>query len=234
MENLKLVCEAINVAIAAGFEKVFFNIGSLSNKEIDFIKNTVIDLSKIVLSLFQETYDEQAYKKFFGLNPKKNAKADFQNRLDTIDRWISAGFSKIDIGILLGFKEIESDIEELISHAQKYIQFNVETYISTPRIKNGLVGDNEYRWILDKIHNSVPNAKLIITTREKIEFIDSIIELISVVSPGSSDICPYNRGQYISNSNLTSQFVIDERRMRPYDVLTKINVNSPIKYFNEN
>lgn len=55
MENLKLVCEAINVAIAVGFEKVFFNIGSLSNKEIDFIKNTVIDLSKIVLSLFQET-----------------------------------------------------------------------------------------------------------------------------------------------------------------------------------
>lgn len=234
MENLKLVCEAINVAIAVGFEKVFFNIGSLSNKEIDFIKNTVIDLSKIVLSLFQETYDEQAYKKFFGLNPEKNAKADFQNRIDTIDRWISAGFSKIDIGVLLGFKEVESDIEELISHALRFIQFNVETYISTPRIKNGSVGDNEYRLILNKIHNSVPNAKLIITTREKIEFINSVIDLVFVVSPGSSDICPYNRGQYISNSNLTSQFVIDEKRLRPFDVLTRINIDGSIRYFNVN
>lgn len=232
--NKNTLCEAINVAIAVGFEKVFFNIGSLSNKEIDFIKNTVIDLSKIVLSLFQETYDEQAYKKFLGLNPEKNAKADFQNRIDTIDRWISAGFSKIDIGVLLGFKEVESDIEELISHALRFIQFNVETYISTPRIKNGSVGDNEYRLILNKIHNSVPNAKLIITTREKIEFINSVIDLVSVVSPGSSDICPYNRGQYISNSNLTSQFVIDEKRLRPFDVLTRINIDGSIRYFNVN
>lgn len=234
MENLKLVCESINVAIILGFEKVFFNIGSLSFKEIDFIKNMVIDSSKIVLSLFQETYDRQAYKKFFGLNPEKNAKADFQNRIDTIDRWISAGFSKIDIGVLLGFKEIGSDIEELINHAQKYIQFNVETYISTPRIKDGLVEENEYKLILNKIHNSVPNAKLIITTREKIEFINSVINLVSAISPGSSDICPYNRGQYISNSNLTSQFVIDEKRLRPFDVLTRINVEGPIQYFNVN
>ena len=100
--------------------------------------------------------------------------------------------------------------------------------------KRQSVGDNEYRLILNKIHNSVPNAKLIITTREKIEFINSVIDLVSVVSPGSSDICPYNRGQYISNSNLTSQFVIDEKRLRPFDVLTRINIDGSIRYFNVN
>lgn len=234
MQNLKLVCQTINVAIEMGFEKIFFNIGSLSNIEIEFIKNTVMDTSKIVLSLFQETYNEQAYKKFFGLNPEKNAKADFQNRIDTIERWIEAGFSKIDIGVLLGFKKVESDIEELISHVQKFIGLNVETYVSIPRIKNGLVGDDEYRLILKKIHDSVPNAKIVITTREKIEFINSVINLVSVVSPGSSDICPYNNGKYVSNSNLTSQFVIEEKRLRPFEVLSKINVNGTIQYFNIN
>lgn len=58
--------------------------------------------------------------------------------------------------------------------------------------------------------------------------------IVSVVSPGSSDICPYNRGQYISNSNLTSQFVIDEKRLRPFDVLTRINIDGSIRYFNVN
>ena len=184
------------------------------------------------MSLFQETYDPDAYRQFFGTNPDKSAKANYQNRLDTIDRWLSAGFSSIDIGILLGFKPLGNDVSEIISHALTYCKAGIEVYISTPRIKNGQISDAEYAEILKKIYRSVPDAKLIITTREKIEFINSIIDYISVVSPGSSDICPYTRGQYISNNSKTSQFVIDEKRMRPFDVLTRINVATPIRYFN--
>ena len=232
MSNLELVCETMNLAIDHGFEKIFFNIGSLSANEIKYIRSTVKDFSIIVLSLFQETYDPVAYKRFFGANPDRSAKADFKNRLDTIDRWIAAGFSSIDIGILLGFKPVGNDVLEIINHALAYCNKGIEVYLSTPRIKNGEISDSEYVKILKNIYQSVPSAKLIITTREKIEFINSVIEYISVVSPGSSDICPYNRGQFISNNSQTSQFVIDEKRMRPFDVLTRINTPSKIRYFN--
>lgn len=232
MDNLKLVCDAINAALLVGFQKVFFNIGSLTSEEICYIRLQIIDPSKIVLSLFQETYDPIAYRQFFGAFPEKNAKANYQNRLDTIDRWISAGFPAVDIGILLGFKPIDNDVNEIIEHALSYINAGVEVYISTPRIKNGQITDEEYARIIKTIHHAVPSGKLIITTREKIDFINNVIEYISVVSPGSSDICPYSRGQFISNNSNTSQFVIDEKRMRPYDVLTRINIQGIIRYFN--
>ena len=232
IENLRLVSSAINHAIELGFERVFFNIGSLTIDEIRFLKATISDTSRIVLSLFQETYDSNAYFDFFGAHPEKNAKADFNNRLSTIDRWLSEGFSIIDIGILLGFKPLGSDLNDLISHALKYIQSGAEVYISTPRIKNGLIDDSQYVRILRSIYESVPSSKLIITTRESIDFINKVIQYVSVISPGSSDICPYNRGEYLSNSKATSQFVIEEKRLRPIDVINKINYQLPIKYFN--
>ena len=229
--NLVCVCNAINRALMLGFEQIYFNIGSLSYNEIEYIKRIIIDPTKIVLSLFQETYDREAYKAFFGLHPECNSKADYQNRLDTIERWIEAGFKKIDIGILLGFKPIGNDVEKLVNYAKKYLDQGLEVYISTPRIKNGTINDEEYLNVLLQIHKAVPKAKLIITTREKLDFINSAIDIISVVSPGSSDICPYNTGLYISNNRRTSQFVIDEKRMRPYDVLCGLNTDEPILYF---
>ena len=94
-----------------------------------------------------------------------------------IDRWLSEGFSIIDIGILLGFKPLGSDLTELISHASKYIQSGAEVYISTPRIKNGIIDDNQYIQILQSIYKLVPSSKLIITTRESIDFINKTVTI---------------------------------------------------------
>ncbi len=233
MKNLQLVCTAMNHALSLRFEQVFFNIGSLSCHEINFLKENLSDCSKIVLSLFQETYDKQAYAHYFGTSADSNPKADYQNRIDTVDRWLDAGFQMIDIGILLGFKPINDDITQLISYAQHYHDRKAKVYISTPRIKNGCIDDTEYLHILHQIHNTLPWAKLIVTTREKINFINQNINLFSVVSPGSSDICPYHEGEFISNCKETSQFVIDEKRMRPYTVLKKLHFQEKIRFFND-
>lgn len=232
-ENLSHVCAAINEALRLGFERVFFNIGSLDETEIEFIKAKISSPEKLVLSLFQETYDQDAYKQYFGLHPECNAKANYQNRIDTIERWINAGFKCVDIGVLLGFKPIGNDINDLITYAQKYLSYGAEVYISTPRVKNGVVNDEEYKKILNELHTSLPTAKLIVTTREKINFINSILDIILVVSPGSSDICPYSRGTYLSNNIETSQFVIEEKRMRPFDVLSSIKCPEKIRFFNK-
>lgn len=230
--NIELVCNAINVAFEMGFLRVFFNIGSLKTEEIDYIFEHVRHHDKVVLSLFQETYDKKYYKEHFGLHPECNAKADYQNRLNTIDRWIDHGLLNVDLGILLGFKPVGKDVEYIIKHAIKCIQRGAVVYISTPRMKNGMVDDSEYLSILNKIHDKVPAAKLILTTREKIEFINGVLGIISVISPGSSDICPYKRGDFIANDIATSQFVIGGKRMRPYDVLKSVDYNGEIKYFN--
>ena len=232
MKNLILICNSINQALSLGFEQIFFNIGSLSYKEIAFLKENITDCSKIVLSLFQETYEKQAYAHYFGLSSENNPKANYQNRIDTISRWLDAGFRMIDIGVLLGFKPINDDIIQLIAYAKEYHHRNAEVYISTPRIKNGCVQDKEYLCTLHQLHNELPWAKLIVTTRESITFINENIDIFSVVSPGSSDICPYNKGEFISNHQATSQFFIDEKRMRPYTVLTSLQYYNSIRFFN--
>ena len=230
--NIELVCNSINKAFEIGFQRVFFNIGSLEREEISYIYNHTDHHDSIVLSLFQETYDKKYYLQHFGTHPKCNPKANYQNRLDTVDRWLAFGFLNVDLGILLGFKPVGDDVDELIKHAKKCINLGANVYISTPRVKNGQLSDEQYLDILYKIHKRLPTAKIIITTREKIEFINNVINIISVVSPGCSDICPYNRGNYIANNIATSQFVIENKRLRPFDVLSSLNYQGNIEYFN--
>lgn len=231
LRNLSLVCDTIQLAFEIGFERVFFNIGSLQNHEIEFIQARIPQRRDVVLSLFQETYEEIYYKKHFGRHPDRNAKADFISRRSTVDRWLDYGFVNVDLGILLGFKPVGEDVHLLIEHAQQCIRRGAEVYISTPRIKGGSVDDEEYCSILQEIRQKVPDAKIILTTREKIELMNKMIDIIAVISPGSSDVCPYNRGGYIANDPRTSQFVIDEKRMRPYDVLMNFSCSKPVKYF---
>lgn len=231
LHNLSLVCDAMQLAFEIGFERIFFNIGSLQNHEIEFIQAHISQRKDVVLSLFQETYEEPYYKKHFGQHSDRNMKADFISRRSTIDRWLDYGFVNVDLGILLGFKPVGEDVHLLIEHAQQCICRGAEVYISTPRIKGGLVDDEEYCSILQEIHQKIPDAKIILTTREGIGLINKLIDIISVVSPGSSDVCPYNRGKYIPNDPRTSQFVIDEKRMRPYDVLMSLSYSKPVKYF---
>ena len=235
LHNLTLVIDSIKMAFELNFERVFFNIGSLSYDEIQIINQSFnfLEKRKIVLSLFQETYNKEIYAKYFGTG-EFNVKSDYEMRLSTMDIWVESGFSSIDIGILLGFeRDIEADVNSLINHANKFASNNIEVYVSIPRIKNGSFSDAEYIKIIKKLHDDLPSAKIILTTRERIDFINSVIDYINVVSPGSSDICPYSHNEYISNREATSQFVIEEKRMRPSAVLNQLKCDK-ILYYNSN
>ena len=205
-----------------------FFFGSLTKEEIEILNQSISvkEKSELVLSLFQETYDRVAYQKYFGQN-QQSSKSDYDQRLRTIDYWVEAGFNKIDIGILLGFKsEFEYDVLSLISHANRFLSAGVEVYISTPRIKGGLISETTYISILNKLRDELPNVKLIVTTRESTNFINSNIQLFDVISPGSSDVCPYSHSKFISNNPKTSQFVISEMRLSPSSILNLINLPS--------
>ncbi len=61
-----MIIETIQAAFDMGFKKVNFNIGSLTNEEINRLYNIFKDKykDKLCLSLFQETYDINAYHSF--------------------------------------------------------------------------------------------------------------------------------------------------------------------------
>ena len=60
--------------------------------------------------------------------------------------------------------------------------------------------------------------------------INNLIDIINIISPGSSDVIPYTLKGKIPNKKLTSQFVVAEERERPSSILNALNLD--IKYYN--
>ena len=147
-ENLSIVTWAIKEALNMGYERVFFNIGSLEDSEIFYLYEQLAGDERVVLSLFQETYDFSCYKKFFGDKQENNPKADYKRRFSTPERFLNAGFKNVDIGILLGLNSSEADVEALINHANTLIENANDVYISLPRIRglNHNIFNNVMQW----------------------------------------------------------------------------------------
>jgi len=238
-ENFKIILESIKRAFDLGFEKVFINIGSLNDTEIETLYQNFFD-KNIVLSLFQETYNKELYKKWFGKNIQNNPKADYDFRFSTPFRWLEKGFKSVDIGILLGIANIEDDLESLINHFNLLIGLNAEVYVSLPRIRGmsnfaNSISDDTFEEIVKIVRQRCYQAKIIITTRESIEMINKLLQYIQVVSPGTSDLLAYSQNGDITNNKETSQFYIQQTRPRPSKVLNSLNLDSRlIKYYNSN
>jgi len=239
-DNFEFVLYCINRALEYGFNKVFFNIGSLTDFEMDLILDKFSNDSRLVLSLFQETYNEDLYKDVFGSLAADNPKSDFYRRLSTPQRWIEKGFKNVDIGILLGLGgETIKDIEKLIEHATKLYDMGATVYISLPRIYHAgqitqLVSDADFMNYIKFIKQKCKWAKIIVTTRETIEMIRELMPHVDVISPGSSDVMPYTRSGTIPNNENTSQFQIAQKRKRPSDILKELCVESNISKMTDN
>lgn len=228
--NVIDVIQYIKIAFEIGFQKVFINIGSLTDSEIQLFASEFSNKDNIVLSLFQETYDKKVYKNFFASNVDKNPKANFQQRLTTPERWIASGFSSVDIGILLGLhKDIREDIIALVEHANVLHKLGAEVYISLPRIRgthipDSNITDGQFIKIVKEIGIRCSWAKIILTTRENLQMLKILKPYVQVISPGSSDVLPYTNKGKIENSIHTSQFVVNPLRDRPSEVLKALGI----------
>ncbi len=228
--NIIDVIQYIKIAFEIGFQKVFINIGSLTDSEIQLFASELSNKDNIVLSLFQETYDKKVYKNFFASNVDKNPKANFQQRLTTPERWIASGFSSVDIGILLGLhKDIREDIIALVEHANMLHKQGAEVYISLPRIRgthipDSNITDGQFIKIVKEIGIRCSWAKIILTTRENLQMLKILKPYVQVISPGSSDVLPYTNKGKIENSIHTSQFVVNPLRDRPSEVLKALEI----------
>ncbi|MBI4167276.1 MAG: hypothetical protein HY508_16240 [Acidobacteria bacterium] len=138
------------------------------------------------LALWQETYDETQFGRWhFQGSPKRQ----YGFRLDVWDRAISAGFTRIALGILFGLYEWRFEVLALVEHAG----YLVKTYgivphaVGIPRLKPArgvlasqkasryCVSDDDYRLAVSIYRLAFPRTRLFFNTREAYDFNMSMV-----------------------------------------------------------
>ncbi len=123
--------------------------------------------------IFQETYHPEAYKWYH----QKGNKADYGNRLISLDRAQEAGLDDVGIGALFGLYDWRFEVMSLVRHTNHLEAcYNVGPHtISFPRLQDALnfrvnekyrVSDEEFARIVAILRLAVPYTGMILTARE--------------------------------------------------------------------
>lgn len=167
------------------------------------------------VTLYQETYDENTYKKMHPYGPKSL----FSSRMDAIDAAGSAGMRFLGIGALLGLYDWRFETESLISHAKKLMKefWQASVTISIPRIRDSEshfkmpspVSDRELVEMICTLRLALPDCGIVLSTREKASLRDKLIPLgITQISAGSVT----SPGGYTHEIKSGDQFHIEDSR----------------------
>ena len=168
-----------------------------------------------LLTVYQETYNEELYDKLHLRGPKK----DYMFRLETPDRGMEAGIRSIGIGGLLGLDDWRRESFFTGIHAQylfdKYTDRNIS--VSFPRIRphegdfmpDYDVTDKNMVQIMTAMRIFMPRCGITISTRECKEFRDNILPLgVTKMSAGVST----KVGGHTQEEKDTGQFDISDGR----------------------
>lgn len=198
------VNQVLHGAVARGFRHVLINIGALDAEEYGALLAglTAHDGragdTKLTMCTFQETYARPVYRKFMGENAA-NPRADFDRRLANFDRARAAGMRVANPGILVGLNpELGFELVALALHARHLLAHGMEVYLSVPRLRQ-IAGRLDQRGADDAafvrlvaiLSLGLPDAKLVLTTREPAAMQRRLLPLIGVLSAGSAAVAPY-------------------------------------------
>ncbi|MFZ5966395.1 MAG: [FeFe] hydrogenase H-cluster radical SAM maturase HydG [Bacillota bacterium] len=167
--------------------------------------------------IFQETYHRETYKK---MHPT-GFKADYDYRLTAIERAFEAGIDDFGIGVLLGLYDYKFDVLATLMHSQ-YMddKYHVGPHtISIPRLRPALgsaleetpypVSDIDIKKIVAVYRLTVPYTGIILSTRERAELRDELLNLgVSQISAGSRT----NPGGYEEDDREATQFETSDER----------------------
>ncbi len=184
------------------------------------------------LTLYQETYNKKLYNDLHPSGMKKN----FQWRLGGPDRGGMAGLRKIGVGALLGLSDWRIDSFFTAMHAlylsRRYWKSHIQ--VSFPRMRGAIggcgpitpVSDRDLVHLISVMRIILPDAGLLLSTREPAELRDRIFPLgITVMSAGSRT----NPGGYGNLDIADSQFdVVDERSPDEISVMLRSKGFDPV------
>ena len=169
------------------------------------------------VTLYQETYDREAYKYYHPSGPK----SDYDNRLETPEHIAAASMREVGLGVLLGLTDWRIETLALAEHAHYLIKRYWQSHVSFsfPRLRPALeVGSSQFRHLLsDKnlvqmitaLRLCFADAGLVLSTREGAQLRDHLVKLgITKLSAGSKT----NPGGYSGHNEAIKQFEIDDNR----------------------
>jgi 2-iminoacetate synthase ThiH len=147
---------------------------------------------------FQETYDPKTYERFMGSNVE-NPRSDFKRRLENFDRAADAGMRSTNPGILLGLNhDLAYELLALGGHIRHLRARDLSVYISLPRLRKASgaphhagVSDDELIRVVSLLSAAFPDAKVVISTRERPEMQRLLVPVIGVLTAGSPGVAPY-------------------------------------------
>ena len=177
------------------------------------------------LTVYQETYDPELYQQLHPYGPKSH----YGYRLDAPERAGQAGMRRIGIGSLLGLGECLSDVFYSGLHALYLARkfWRTQVTISFPRLcpadggfqPNSIVDDRQLTQFICAMRLLIPDAGLVLSTREKAQLRDNLLPLgITQMSAGSCTA----PGGYGEEDKDAEQFSIsDERSPAEVETLLK-------------
>jgi 2-iminoacetate synthase len=166
--------------------------------------------------IYQETYDPDSYARFH-LGGKKR---DYDFRLEGPERAARAGVRRLGIGALLGLHEPwREDAVALAAHALHLLKvaWRQELAVSVPRIRPSASGyspehpvtDAELAQLVCALRLVLPDAGLVMSTREAAGFRDGLVPLgVTHTSAGSHT----DPGGYTEPGVAEGQFEVDDTR----------------------
>ncbi|NDI36389.1 2-iminoacetate synthase ThiH [Chengkuizengella sediminis] len=133
------------------------------------------------VTVYQEVYDEEMYKKVHVKGPKRN----YQYRIDTPERACRAGMSKVNMGALLGLADWRKEAYYLAMHVN-YLQEkypNTQIGLSFPRIRPHLgdfepvvdVTDQHLMQMMLAMRLFLPECNMNLSTRESPTLRDELL-----------------------------------------------------------
>lgn len=197
--------------LAAKFSSLSIEVFPMSLANYQRLKNAGVD----GLSIYQETYDQDLYPKMHPFGPKKK----FRYRLEAPERGGEAGLRRIGIGALLGLGDYLTDAFYTGLHARYLMHrfWRTQVSISFPRLRpaeggfvpQSIVTDRQLTQLICALRLLLPDAGLVLSTRESVELRDNLIPLgITRMSAGSCTA----PGGYEGDEVVGEQFTISDLR----------------------
>lgn len=144
------------------------------------------------LAIYQETYSREVYRRMHPAGPK----SDFDFRLAAPERGGAAGFRQLGIGALLGLDDWRLEACLLAHHAAYLMKhfWRSQVSISFPRLRPAAggfqpphpVSDRQLAQMICALRLALPDAGLVISTRESPQFRDNMAGIgVTRMSAGS-------------------------------------------------
>jgi 2-iminoacetate synthase len=166
--------------------------------------------------IYQETYDRDAYREYHLAGKKR----DYDFRLEGPERAGRAGIRRLGVGALLGLAEPwRADAIATAAHARFLIKrfWRSEVSVSVPRIRpsasgyvpRAVVSDRELAQLVCALRLYLPDAGIVMSSREAAGFRDALVPLgVTHTSAGSHT----EPGGYTSPGEAEGQFEVNDTR----------------------